>query len=55
MADEDYTTYTKVDENGDLTVIASKVDFVTMRLYTDACIYKSMGAGHFDGEFSIYQ
>ena len=50
MAVENFTTYTEVDEGGDITVTASKCDVDTMRRDALSYVRKDMGAGHF-GDF----
>jgi len=48
---EDFTTYTEVDPNGDITVSSSRVTVDTMRRDVSAYVYKDKGAGHFSGNF----
>lgn len=50
MAIEDFTTYTEVDEDGDITIIASKVSWVNIQRGDDSYVYKDYGAGFF-GDF----
>jgi len=44
---EDFTTYTEVDEDGDITVTATKCDVDTMRRDALSYVRKDKGAGHF--------
>ncbi len=51
MADEDFTTYTEVDEDGDVVVdSAVKVTWTTMRRDAETYLDKDYGAAHF-GDF----
>ena len=50
MANEDFTTYSEVDEDEDLTVIASKITCSTMRRDALSYVRDSKGVGHF-GDF----
>lgn len=54
MAYEDFTTYTKVDEGGEVTVdSATKVSWINLQTkYDTAYLYKDKGVGHFDGDFT---
>ena len=52
MAQEDFTTYTKVDPNSRFTVTAPKVVFTGMTQMEDAYIYKDKGAGWLTGDFT---
>lgn len=47
MALEDFTTYTEVDEGGDITVIANKITVTTMTRGMNSYVYKDFGAGYF--------
>jgi len=51
MTVEDYTTYTEVDENNDITVAAQHIDIDTMNKNVDSYVYKDKGIDHFDGDF----
>ncbi len=54
MADENFTTYTEVDPNSKITVIASKVSWSDLRSRNvDAYVYKDFGVNFFSGNFSI--
>jgi len=48
---EDYTTYTEVDPNTDITVATNTLTIDTMRRDVSAYVYKDKGAGHFSGDF----
>jgi len=47
---EDFTEFTEVDSDGDITITASKMDVDTMSKGADSYTYKSHGASHF-GDF----
>ena len=49
---EDFTTYVELDEDGDITITAPKVDVNTMRRDALSRVYKDFGAGTF-GNFEI--
>ena len=53
MAVEDFTTYTEIDEDGDLTVTATKIDVSTMRRDALSYVRVDKGAGTI-GEFFHY-
>ena len=44
---EDFTTYTEVDENADITVTSTKADVSTMRRDALSYVVSDKGAGHF--------
>ena len=48
---EDFTTYTKVDPNNDITVASNSLTVDTMRRDVSAYVYKDKGTGHFNGDF----
>lgn len=48
---EDFTTFTEVDEDGDVTVIALNIAFDTMRRDAETYVWKDYGAGFF-GDFT---
>jgi len=48
---EDYTTYTELDPDSDITVTSSKIDVSSVQRLRDAWVYKDKGANHFDGDF----
>ena len=54
MAYEDFTTYTKVDEGGDITVeSATKVSWVALKTQQETgYLYKDKGSNYFDGDFT---
>ena len=45
---EDFTTYTEVDPNSDITVTSSKLDVDTMRRDALSYVRKDKGSGHFE-------
>jgi len=47
MTYEDFTTYTEVDEDGDITKIASKVSWTNITRSDESYVYKDHGIGHF--------
>jgi len=47
MALEDFTTYTEVDPNSDITIIANEIDVDTMRRDVEAGVYKDDGISYF--------
>lgn len=47
MAIEDFTTYTEVDQHGDITVTAPKCEVNTMRRDATSWVCKDRGASHF--------
>ena len=49
---EDFTTYTEVDENGDVTVTALKVDWETLRRDAITYVWKDFNPNYF-GDFEI--
>ena len=49
---EDFTTYTEVDEDGDITITALKVDWVTMRRDAETYVYKDFNPNYF-GDFEF--
>jgi len=50
---EDFTTYTEVDENADISVDdASQITVTSMNLYADSRVYDDKGASHFGDTFS---
>ena len=48
---EDFTTYTEVDEGGDITVTSTKCDVSTMIRNVVSYVRKDMDANHFTGNF----
>lgn len=50
---EDFTTYTEVDEDGDLTVTSTKVDVSSMAQTPVSYVTKDFDAGHF-GDFEHF-
>lgn len=53
MTLEDFTTYTELDEAGDITVTSSKVSWDTMERNVTSYVYKDYGASYF-GDFTHY-
>ena len=53
MANEDFTTYTEIDPNAHLTVVASKVTFADLSNDEDAYVYKDFGANYFSDSLGI--
>ena len=51
MAVEDFTTYTKVDPNSDITITSSKVAFDTLLRSAIAYVTSDKGVNFFDGDF----
>jgi hypothetical protein len=51
MASENFTTYTEVDPNTDITLTASQCSFDTLLIEADAWVYSDKGVNHFDGDF----
>jgi len=54
---EDFTTYTEVDEDSDITVTQFEIDCVTMRRDAVSYVRKDFGAsyfGDFEVEFGVY-
>jgi len=49
---EDFTTYTEVDEDNDITVYTNEIDVDTMRRDAVSYVHKDFGASHF-GDFEI--
>jgi plastocyanin len=47
MAYENFTTYTEVDADGDITVAANTITVDTMRITANSYVTKSHGANHF--------
>jgi len=52
MANEDFTTYTEVDENNDITVTSSTVSWTSLSRGDNSYVYKDHGVDHFDGDFT---
>lgn len=51
----DFTTYTEVDEGGDITVAENSITISTIDcLNENSYVYKDMGADYFDGDFTHY-
>ncbi len=50
-ATEDFTAYTEVDSDSDITVTSSKIDVSSMRKSANSSVYKDYTASYF-GEFS---
>lgn len=49
---EDFTTYTEVDPDGDITVVSNEVSCDDLQARSvDAYVYKDKGVGHFSGDF----
>lgn len=48
---EDFETYTSVDPDSAITVIASKVSWSDLKRGAEAYVYKDKGIDHFDGDF----
>lgn len=48
---EEYSEYTEVDEDSDITVTSSDITVDTMQKEAVSYVYKDMGAGHFSGDF----
>lgn len=44
---EDFTTYTEVDEDGDVTVTAPRIDWVSMRRDAETYVWKDFGVDYF--------
>lgn len=53
MAVEDFTTYTEVDSDSSLTVIASRIDFDTLSRNEEAYVYKDFGIDYWEGDFEF--
>src|SRR5512139_3791753 len=51
MAYEDWTSWTEVDADGDLTVAANQITVATLT-NDDSCVYKLYGTNYFTGQFS---
>ena len=51
---QDFTTYTAVDQNSDLTITANKIEYDTMRRDADTYVVKDFGADFFDGDFEVH-
>jgi len=49
---EDFTTYTEVDENADISVVTDTITVSTMAKTSDGYVYFDKTAGHFDGDFT---
>jgi len=47
----DFTTFTEVDPNSDLTVTATRITVDTMRRDVSAYVYKDRGVGFFGGDY----
>jgi len=57
VALEDLTTYTEVDQNGDITMTSSKADYVSLDRNAISYVYKDFGVGNFsnfDIDFEFY-
>lgn len=52
MAYEDFTTYDETDEGDNVTVIASKVSWVSLTRGESSYVSKSKGSNHFSGDFT---
>lgn len=52
MAYEDFTTYTEVDEGGNVTVTTNKVSWVDLDTDETSFLYKDMTVDFFDGDFT---
>lgn len=48
---EDYTTYTEVDEDGDIDINSTWVNTTSMRRDADSYVYKDYGEDYFTGDF----
>lgn len=48
MGYQDFTTYTEVDPNSDITVTTNKIDVSSMSRNVDAYVYRDFGADYFD-------
>lgn len=54
MANEDFTTWTEVDEATYLSVTSSRVTFAGYPATLDTtCVYKDLGAGFYSGDFKF--
>lgn len=51
MAIEDFTTYTEVDPNSEISVAAAQIDYTNQDIGSVAYVYKDQGLDHFDGDF----
>ena len=51
MSYEDFTEYTKVDPDGELTVEANKIHVSDQSYDVDSRVYKDFGEDYFDGDF----
>ena len=51
MANEDFTTYTEVDDADDITVTSSKVTATSMQLLVFSYVSDDKGINHFAGDF----
>ena len=49
---ENFTTYTEVDEDGDITITSSKIDWVTMRRDAETYVWKDFSGDYF-GDFEL--
>lgn len=49
---EDFTTYTEVDEDGDITIASTKVEWVTITRADESYVYKDYTANHFNGDLT---
>ena len=53
MAYEDFTTFTYADDDGDLTIVANKIEVDSVGDQGgDTLVYKDYGANHFDSAFT---
>ncbi|KKN01402.1 hypothetical protein LCGC14_1128160 [marine sediment metagenome] len=52
MAVEDFTTYTKVDPSGWITVSSSRITATNLNRNADAYVYKDKGVDYFAGNFT---
>lgn len=50
---EDYTTYTEVDDDGVITVTATKIDANSMDADVTELVYYDFGASYFDSDWSL--
>ena len=48
---EDFTTYTEVDQDSDVTVTATKVSWDTLTRDANSYVYKDMGVDFFSGDY----